>query len=550
MQPARLAFFAAVCASLLFAHPMGNFSVNHYARIVPHNGGADISYVIDLAEIPTFELLQKWNLQASSPQAALQSRAVDEARNWVRNLTVSIGGSKVQPKFEGAQMTLTDGVGGMKVMRVEVKVAVNGGAGKLVYVDRNYPERTGWKEVVIGTGPDRSQALTAYPTDPAVPQPQDVRASVEIQGSGPVVAQVAPTAPVPAPLAVPEPPPVGQPQAEPKPAPTAATPAQTESMGSLKRGDYLSTVLHGGDITFGVGLACLLVAFGLGALHAFEPGHGKTMVAAYLVGSRGTPRHAVLLGLMTTFTHTVSVFLLGFVTLFLSRYIMPEKMTKVLGVVSGLSIVWIGGIMLYRRSRKLIGTHTNVHHHDHHHHDHPHAHEHAAVTAHSHHEHSHGHGHEHSHDHHHEHDAHSHSPASHSHHDHSHDHGHSHDHDHAHHHVPEGDITMGSLIALGASGGMVPCPAALILLLTCISLGRPGFGMMLLLSFSVGLAIVLMATGLVVLFAKNLVPERHRNSQSPLIRALPVISAAVIVVIGLVMTGVSLGWLPAVRFFG
>ena len=111
-------------------------------------------------------------------------------------------------------------------------------------------------------------------------------------------------------------------------------------MGSLKRGDYLSTVLHSGDISFGVGLICLAVAFGLGALHAFEPGHGKTMVAAYLVGSRGTPKHAVVLGLMTTFTHTISVFLLGFVTIFLSHYIMPEKMTQVLRELSGLSMDW------------------------------------------------------------------------------------------------------------------------------------------------------------------------------------------------------------------
>ena len=116
--------------------------------------------------------------------------------------------------------------------------------------------------------------------------------------------------------------------------------------------------------------------------------------------------------------------------------------------------------------------------------------------------------------------------------------------------MPEGDITMGSLIALGASGGLVPCPAALFLLLTCISLGRPGFGVLLLLSFSVGLAIVLMATGLVVLYAKHLIPERHRNSESPFMQLMPVISAAVIVVVGVVMTGVSLGWLPAVRFLG
>ena len=116
--------------------------------------------------------------------------------------------------------------------------------------------------------------------------------------------------------------------------------------------------------------------------------------------------------------------------------------------------------------------------------------------------------------------------------------------------MPEGDITMGSLMALGASGGMVPCPAALILLLTAISLGRPGFGMLLLLSFSVGLAIVLMATGMVVLYAKHLIPEKHRNSQSPFMRIMPVLSAGIIVVVGIVMTCVSMGWIRAVRFFG
>jgi nickel/cobalt transporter (NicO) family protein len=116
--------------------------------------------------------------------------------------------------------------------------------------------------------------------------------------------------------------------------------------------------------------------------------------------------------------------------------------------------------------------------------------------------------------------------------------------------MPEGDISFGSLVALGASGGMVPCPAALILLLTCISLGRPAFGILLLLAFSIGLAIVLMVTGLVVLYAKNLVPERHRRPESAFMRVMPVISAAVIVVVGLLMTGVSLGWLPANRFLG
>jgi ABC-type nickel/cobalt efflux system permease component RcnA len=108
---------------------------------------------------------------------------------------------------------------------------------------------------------------------------------------------------------------------------------------------------------------------------------------------------------------------------------------------------------------------------------------------------------------------------------------------------------MGSLIALGASGGLVPCPSALILLLSAISIGRAGLGMILLVAFSLGLAIVLMATGMAVLYAKNLFPERSGKGGA-FFRYMPVVSAAAIVVIGVVMTSVSLGWIPAVRFFG
>ena len=115
--------------------------------------------------------------------------------------------------------------------------------------------------------------------------------------------------------------------------------------------------------------------------------------------------------------------------------------------------------------------------------------------------------------------------------------------------MPEGEITLGSLIALGASGGLVPCPSALILLLSAISIGRTGLGMILLLAFSLGLALVLTAAGLAVLYAKNLIPERKR-SDNAFFRYMPVVSAAAIVVIGVVMTSVSLGWIPAGRFLG
>ena len=209
---------------------------------------------------------------------------------------------------------------------------------------------------------------------------------------------------------------------------------------------------------------------------------------------------------MVTFTHTISVFFLGLTTLFLSQYVLPEKIFPVLGAISGLSIVWIGGIMLYKRARRLR------------------------------HQHGHEHGHPHPHDH-----------------DHDHEHHHDHEHDHGpggHTHVPEGDVTLGSLIALGASGGLVPCPSALVLLLSSIALGRIGLGLLLLIAFSSGLAIVLMSIGVMVLYAKHLLPDSQKTAAHPAFRIIPVVSAALIVCIGLLMTGVSLGWIQPNRLAG
>jgi len=284
---------------------------------------------------------------------------------------------------------------------------------------------------------------------------------------------------------------------------TAPVPPQPSAAGTVVRGDFLSRLLNRREIPLSMVLLGLAVAFGLGSIHALSPGHGKTIVAAYLVGSRGTVKHALFLGGMVTFTHTISVFFLGLTTLFLSQYVLPEKIIPVLGAISGISIVWIGGMLLYQRARRLRG------------HDHPHGHDH-------HHHHDHDHGHEH---------AHSHGP-------------------HAHSHVPEGEITMGSLIALGASGGLVPCPSALVLLLSSIALGRVGLGLLLLVSFSAGLAIVLMAIGVAVLYAKNLLPDSQKTARHPAFRLIPVLSAAMIVCIGLVMTGVSLGWIRPDRVLG
>jgi len=491
----------------LHAHPMGNFSINHYANVQVSSGHVDAVYVLDLAEIPTFELLRDWKLERTSPQAELQRKATEQARLWARDLTFTANGHALRPAVESVEFVIADGAGNLPIIRITSHLRIDAAPGHLEYEDHNFEDRAGWKEVVIQTGKDarigvasqgsedRSHALTEYPQDPTFAPPQDLRASVQWVSTErtPVVIAQKPKLI----QAIP------QPAGPPAVAPSTMTPKAAPA-GAVVRGDFLSRMLHQRELTWGMILIALVVAFGLGAAHALTPGHGKTIVAAYLVGSRGTLKHAAFLGAMVTFTHTVSVFLLGLATLFLFRYVMPEKITQMLGAISGLSIVAIGGWMIWER----IQAAGQLRHHHHH-------------------------GHDHGHDHHHDHD-----------HGHHHDHDHHHDHGpngHHHHHVPE-QLSWAGLIALGASGGLVPCESALILLLSAIALGRIGLGLLLLAAFSLGLAIVLMAIGMMVLFAKHLIPQR-RTGASAAFRWIPVFSGGVVVCVGLIMTAVSLGWI-------
>jgi ABC-type nickel/cobalt efflux system permease component RcnA len=246
----------------------------------------------------------------------------------------------------------------------------------------------------------------------------------------------------------------------------------------------------------------MLAAFFWGAAHALTPGHGKAVVAAYLIGARGTARHAGILGLTVTLTHTAGVFVLGAVTLYLSRYILPEVLYPWLSVVSGLLVVAIGFSLLYRR---VGGKHTSDgEHHRAHTHDH--------LYSHAHHAHTHSHeGSEHS----------------------NVDHAHS-QHGHTHSHVLPGEhhskVTWHGLIALGISGGLVPCPAALVLLLGAISLDRLGFGIVLVVAFSIGLAIVLTAIGLVMIYARKQFKRFSFEAKAP--RFLSVASALAISLVG------------------
>jgi ABC-type nickel/cobalt efflux system permease component RcnA len=252
-----------------------------------------------------------------------------------------------------------------------------------------------------------------------------------------------------------------------------------------------------------VELMALLGALLLGAVHALSPGHGKTIVGAYLIGSRGTARHAAFLGLTVTITHTLGVFVLGFAALYASRFIVPERLFPILSLVSALLVLIMGVVLLAQRARtarQALSRHPIA----------PQvfqpvmqaaagqgrglllAQRGAEVW------HSHGGGPMHS-------------------------------------HLPPGaageKITWRSLLALGISGGLVPCPSAMVLLLAAVALNKTAYGMLLVVAFSLGLALTLTLIGLAFLYARNrLRPARAGSRWQQL---LPMFSAAMITVLGI-----------------
>jgi nickel/cobalt transporter (NicO) family protein len=268
------------------------------------------------------------------------------------------------------------------------------------------------------------------------------------------------------------------------------------NFGSLK--GHVDSLVSVERLSAAVVALSILAAFFWGAAHALTPGHGKAVVAAYLIGARGTARHAGILGLTVTLTHTAGVFVLGAVTLYLSRYILPEVIYPWLSVASGLLVVLIGLALLYRHLDKMFHDRKAEHTHVEHTHPHDGARSPGGSRSHVHNTHSHG--------------GHSHLP------------------------VDGSKITWRGLVALGVSGGLVPCPAALVLLLGAISLDRLAFGMVLVLAFSAGLAIILTGIGLLMIYARKLFERFTFEARVP--RLLPVVSASIITLAGV---GIALG---------
>ncbi|MCI0489776.1 MAG: sulfite exporter TauE/SafE family protein [Blastocatellia bacterium] len=499
--------FIFALAGVSFAHPLGNFTTNHFVRIRVAPELVSLRFVVDMAEIPAVRELQIIDTDGDGRPSdeELTVYANHAASAFAEGLLLEIDGKPARLQLVSSYISLPPGAGGLQTLRIEcdLEVAVIPAAThRLRFEDTNHRDRAGWREMVVTPasgitvfnssvfGNSITDELKSYPED-LLAAPVNERVAEFSFTSGNV--------------------------------PAGANPLMTrEGRPSGQARDRLAELIAVPEITPGIALLGLLVAAALGALHALSPGHGKTVVGAYLVGTRGTARHAAFLGLTVTITHTLGVFALGLVTLFASQYIMPERLFPILGLISGALVLAIGVGLFVSRLRAATGRSSHNHTHSH---DHSHAHDHTHVYDHAHeHEHSHG-----------EHSHHTHGDHSHHHHDDSalvHSHG-----GREHSHLPPGvdssSVTWRSLLALGISGGLLPCPSALVVMLSAISLHRVGYGLVLVIAFSLGLAATLTAVGLLFVYARRLLARPFGSNR--LLRFLPAASALVITCVGAVI---------------
>ena len=526
------------------AHPMGNFSVNHYCKILISPSDIELDYIIDMAEIPTFEEIQQSGIVARLNDPALGGYLKRQSESFKQGLTLVVAAEPLDLHTVSRQVIFPTGAGGLPTMklgfvyRATVPAASGASSRSLDYEDNNFAGRVGWKEVVVtvesgvalvaSSAPqsDRSLELTNYPTDLLHSPPQLLQADaafkvVPISSAGNQSGRTVQGFRWLNTNKIPE---------------RSGLRLAANRQGTPRSAftDLIATDRT--DLAFL--LAAAIIAALLGAFHALEPGHGKTLVAAYLVGSHGKARHAVLLGGIVTASHTISVYALGIVILYASRWVMPEQLYPWLGIASGLLVAGLGLTLFVHRYR---ATNSQPHFHG------------VRDT------HSHGHIPSDGHGHHHENEGSNAAPT----HQHTWWGGHVHrsdDHSDArsptHHdayHDTEGDaaergpqssedpktLSLASLFALGVTGGIVPCPAALVVLLGALAFHRIAFGIFLIVAFSVGLAAVLISFGLAMVYAGRFMSRL--GSQSSLTQHwLPLASSAVITVVGVILTLQSL----------
>ena len=508
MSPSRLV--VACVAGLLLApslgsaHPMGNFSVNHHSSLRIGVETVELRHILDMAEIPTFQEIQETGIVPAIGHPSVSAYLARKAETLREGLRLELDGLRVDLRIVSSEVIFPPGAGGLPTMkllflyRAVAAESLRDGVHQIRFRDDNMPDRAGWKEVIAvpATGVvftqssvpdrDRSAALSDYPTDLSSSPPQELEARVFFRHTS------SPTAGSRGALALP--------REIPAPAPDVETVRLQPNRKPTPR-NGLTEMITTGETGPALIMLAAVVAMGLGALHALEPGHGKTVVAAYLVGSRGTVRHAILLGLTVTIAHTAGVYLLGGLTLYASRHFVPERVYPWLAIISGLMIAGLGVALFRQRYRAGGHAHADGHTHAHlparfHEHDHEHDFDWPRAQAHI---------------------AQSHIP------------GHA---SKAHVHLSVSRVRLRDLIALGVSGGIVPCPAALVVLLSAFSMRRTGFGLFLIVAFSVGLAAVLIVIGVLIVRARHLM-SRFKADGVLARRWLPLISAVVVTLLGL-----------------
>ena len=516
--------------TVVWAHPLGNFTINHYAGLQVNRDAISVDFVLDMAEIPAFQEITIFDTNGNGQPDAAEADAysAQKCQSLKPDLNLLLNNKPLALTLTSSSVEFPAGAGGLPTLRLtcefRTSVAEMGQMTNLSFADKSYSERIGWREIVVNSDgvtlngnfstTSVSNRLKTYPKDllssplnqreitlgiGAIAAPQQNNSS-EISKSAPSIAG--------------------------------------------NRSDAFTQLITLQNLTLPTILSALLISMLWGALHAMTPGHGKTIVGAYLVGSRGTMKHAVYLGLTTTITHTLGVFALGLLTLFAAKYIVPEKLFPWMSLLSGLFVVGIGINLAWSRARSArlgewvrtlkkglfesrqayvpalqnISAGSSNHQHK--------------YVLHA------EHGQFHDHVHPHTHDSHAH----------THDH-HGHDHDHADHsHLPPGadgaPVTWRNLLALGISGGIIPCPSALVVLLGAIALNKIGFGLILVLAFSLGLAGALTAIGMTFIYAGRLF--NRLPSQGRLVQLLPVLSALIVSGIGvaiLLKALTEIGWI-------
>jgi ABC-type nickel/cobalt efflux system permease component RcnA len=396
-----------------------------------------------MAEIPAFQEIVEIDTTGDGELSSPESDAyvARKAREIVDNLRLSINDSTADLEVLSSDITYPAGQAGLPTIRVGLLLQspISDSHVSIEYADDNYTDRIGWKEIVVKPAPgvlvssssaaaeDLSAELTAYPDD-LLTSPLEVTSAAVSYDSG-----------------------AGEPAPALRPAEGFGAAAQT---APERAGGGFASLIDSEEVTFPVMLVSVLLALGFGAIHALEPGHGKTFVAAYFVGVRGTVRQALGLGLIVAITHTIGVLTIGLVVLFGSQYILPERLYPWLSLASGLMVLALGVRLIAARAggwqavRRLTSVLNK-----------------GSTQA-----------------------------------------AHSHGHNHSHEHQTDAPPWK-SLLALG----LAPSPSALVVLLAAVSLDRIGLGVLLIVAFSAGLAAVLTLVSLALLYARRALEWLNRR---------------------------------------